>query len=157
MNKDHDLRQRLKQELKLKRELEQEIEREEAERAAAREAKRQRDSFLTGMGVFLGAAISGWVMCHSGKDEAEEQTVAQTTTETKTDTTSSDDNDLVSDCTYYILSVAEFPSSVDFSLFGTRGGRDYVDIDFTAKNAWGAELPYTASCSSSGTKTIRRR
>ncbi len=54
-------------------------------------------------------------------------------------------------CKQYVRRQAKFASSVNFSLLGTRSsqapnGNAKVILDFTAKNEFGAELPYRAEC-----------
>lgn len=56
-------------------------------------------------------------------------------------------------CQESVRKSAQFPSSVDFSLFGqavntSQGtGETWVELEFEAKNGMGAMLPYKANCS----------
>lgn len=55
-------------------------------------------------------------------------------------------------CQQRVKSEAAFPSRIDFGWFGTEaatapGGAVSVSVNFTEKNAWGQEMPFTARCS----------
>ena len=55
-------------------------------------------------------------------------------------------------CRETVRKSAKFPSSVDFATFGQvvntsqASGETWVELDFEAKNAIGAKLPYKANC-----------
>lgn len=54
-------------------------------------------------------------------------------------------------CQQRVKSSAQFPSRIDFGWFGTEaatapGGVVAVSVNFTEKNAWGQEMPFTARC-----------
>jgi hypothetical protein len=62
------------------------------------------------------------------------------------------ENDAVAACRELTRASAKFPSSVNFSILNTLSGKSsgsgdtWVNLEFTAKNEVGADLPYKSEC-----------